>query len=342
MQSPEDGRKYDRPEFMDAMTTRRYVAFGLELRASFPLPGMASGEADELPSLQLELTTPDELRKAWSGSDGPPEWRGRLGDGLDLAIERGAAGDLLFSYGERAPSEGDRARFRLHPGMRRLDCAPTRPGLDWQRALITKVLSSISVMRGYEALHAAAVDSPDGVVAIMAPSGAGKSTLAIELLRRDWPLFADDQLTMDRTDGAVRAHPGTPHMNLAENLPAAIDPKTLGSTLGILARERWLAAHAITSHPRPVRMLCLLERGLGLPLEAHTLPANPLPLAPYMLGLSTDTGRQRDRFGLYADLMESTALVRLTAGLEHRPEQLADLLEQALASRPELIAGGTA
>jgi serine kinase of HPr protein (carbohydrate metabolism regulator) len=54
------------------------------------------------------------------------------------------------------------------------------------------------------------VDSAEGVVAIAGPSGSGKSTLAIELLRRGWPLFADDVLTLDHTEGAVRAHPGTP------------------------------------------------------------------------------------------------------------------------------------
>ena len=59
-----------------------------------------------------------------------------------------------------------------------------------------------------------------------------------------------------------------------------------------------------------------------------------------MLGLSTAAERQRSRFWLYADLMESAALVRLTAGYEHRPEQLADLLEQALARQPELLAEG--
>lgn len=319
--------------------TTCYVAFGLEFRSSFALPGMAPDDVavdgvDELPALELELAAPEELLRAWSGAKGRPEWRGRLGDGLDLAIERGANGDLLFSYGERAPSKDDRARFRLHPGMRRLDCAPTRSGLDWQRTLITKVLPTVSVMRGYEALHAAAVDSPQGVVAIMAPSGMGKSTLAIELLHRGWPLFADDVLILERARDAVRGHPGTPHMNLAERLPGAIDPQTLGETLGILAGERWLAAHTTTRRPRPVRMLCLLQRGPGLRLEASLLPRNPLPLTPYVLGLATDAERLRDRFELYGDLLESATLVRLTAGLEHRPAELADLLEQALVERP--------
>ncbi|HEY2537328.1 MAG TPA: hypothetical protein VGI24_10145 [Solirubrobacteraceae bacterium] len=307
----------------------------MELRASFPLPGMELEEARELPALELMLRLPRELDAVWSGLGGPPQWRGRLGDGLDLTIERGAAGSLMFVYGERA-------RFLLDPDKQRLDCAPNQPGLDWQRALIGKVLPAISVMRGYEALHAAAVDSPEGVVAIMAPSGAGKSTLAIELLGRNQPLFTDDVLTLERTGGGVLAHPGTPHMNIAEQHAGCGDPEALGSTLGVLTGERWLAAHKSAKHTRPVRLLCLLERGPGLPLATHVLVPNPLTLTPYMLGLSTDAKRARSRFHLFADLLGSATLVRLTAGPEHRPGQLADALEQALARDPELIGGAIA
>ena len=311
------------------------AAYGLRLCCSFPLPGMraATHAIDDLPPLTLALCDPAELERMWSGASGAPEWRGRQGDGRDLTIERGSAGDLLFAYGELA-------RFRLDPDMRRLDCAPSdASSLDWQRVLIGKVVPSISVMLGYEALHAAAVDSPDGVVAIMAPSGSGKSTLALELLRRGWPLFADDVLTLSEAGGAISAHPGTPHMNLDQSLPETIDPQTLGDTLGILAGERWLTVTSTTSETRPVRMLCLLERRLDLALEVHALPASPRLLAPYMLGLSSDPERQRSRFCLYADLMASATLVRLTAGLEHRPGQLADLVERSLAHQPELTAG---
>ena len=35
--------------------------------------------------------------------------------------------------------------------------------------------------------------------------------------------------------------------------------------------------------PRPVSILCLLDRGPGLSLEADILPSNPLLLAPYSL-----------------------------------------------------------
>ena len=110
-------------------------------------------------------------------SGGPPEWRGRQGDGRELMIERGLA----------ATCSSATAMWPAFVSTRSFDISPARlasPGLDWQRVLIGKVIPSISVMRGYEALHAAAVDSPDGVVAIMAPSGSGKSTLALELVRR--------------------------------------------------------------------------------------------------------------------------------------------------------------
>ncbi|HEY2283736.1 MAG TPA: hypothetical protein VGH60_09330 [Solirubrobacteraceae bacterium] len=312
--------------------TTCYAAFGLALQSSFQLSGMLPEQASELPSLELTLTTPGELEKSWRDHRASPEWRGRLGDGRELVIERGSGDDRLFSYRDPDVSGDDLASFHLHSSMRRLVCASRSQGLDWQQALIGKVLPAISVMRGYEALHAAAVVSPQGTIAIMAPSGSGKSTLALELLRRGWPLLADDVLALERIAGTVYAHPGSPHMNLSEPLPDALDPQELGTTLGMLGGERWLAARMIAKRARPMRMACLLERAPGLPLESRVLPASPLALAPYILGLSTDAERQRDRFCLYSDLMRSTTLLRLTAGSEHRPAQLADLLELEIAS----------
>ncbi len=310
-------------------------AYGMRLDSSFPIAGMpATGPQDTgLPVLTLGLADPAETAAHWKRSGGQEQWRGRLGDGLDLVIET-AGEQVLFSYGERAA-------YLLHEEMTHLDCAPVSEGLDWQRTLISKVIPAISVMRGYEALHAAAVESPQGVVAVMAPSGAGKSTLAAELMSRGWPLFADDVLVLADTNGSVLAHPGSAHMNVAEPLPAPLEHEVLGESIAILAGERWMSARSVSTGPRPVRTLCLLERADGLELTAEILPSGPLLLAPYMLGLSTDAGRQRSRFDVYADLMESCTLVRLTAAPEHRPPELVDLLERVLGATPHALAGET-
>jgi hypothetical protein len=304
---------------------RRYVAYGLQLRCTFALPGVKPRTAEGLPSLELELRRPAELTAAWSGSSGPPAWRGMLGDGCEMTIERGIAGDLLFTY-------DDRARFRIDASLQALDCAPTDERVNWQGVLVCKVLPKISVMCGYEALHAAAVDSPEGVVAFVGESGAGKSTLARELTRRGWPLFADDTLILGREVPHVRAYPGSAE----ESLPGALCSRRRGTTLANLWGERSPAAEISSRSPRPVRMLCLLERRPGIELDTEILPANPLLLAPHMLGFQGDEERQRDRFDLYADLIDSTTLVRLTGDLSDPPGELANTVQRALEYGPAL------
>lgn len=318
------------------MMASHYAAYGLALRSAFELPGMGATTTQGLPTLALELVTPAELTASWSTPDGPPLWRGRLGDGATLTIERGTDGDLLFTH-------GDLARHRLDPSGHVLECAPRRPGLDWQRVLLAKVLSSISVMRGYEALHASAVESPWGVLAIAAPSGMGKSTLALVLMQRGWPLVTDDVLALTTDAEGVHAYPGTPHMNVAPGSSDRIPLRDIGSSLAVLHSERWVAAHEVVSEPRPVHAVCLLERRRCMPLELRTLPANPLPLVPYMLGLPGDLERERHRFELYADLVASVTFMRLVGDLDVGAAQLADTIEASLSDHSSaLLVGGSA
>jgi hypothetical protein len=310
-----------------------YIAFGLALRPSFSLPGMALAEDGGLPRLSIELEAREELLAGWSGSLAPSPWRGRLGDGQELTIERGVRGDILFGY-------GDRASFRLDPGGARLACAPRDPAaLDWQRVLLSRVLPNVSLAHGREALHAGAVETPLGTVAIAAPSGTGKSTLAAELMRRGWPLVADDVLVLSRGPEGVEVHPSGPHMNIGDAVDSRA-PRELGETLGVLAGERWVAVDGTSREPRPLAAIFLLERGSGLTLEAEPLPASPLMLAPFMLGLPDERGRDADRFALYSDLIESTMLLRLTADIGDRPADLAETIELTLGlSRRPAICG---
>lgn len=299
-----------------------YIAYGLALSASFPLPGMTPRRLDRaLPSIELVLETPAELEAAWSGAVGQSPWRGQLGDGQVLRVEWGREGDLRFAY-------GDRAHFRLAPTRERLGCAPRDvAGFDWQRVLMNRILPNVSIAHGNEALHACALETELGVVAIAAPSGTGKSTLAAELMRRGRPLFADDVLVLSRAGGVVEAQAATPHMNISAD---AGDPSDLGETLADLAGESWLAVHGATSGSRRLAAVVILERGPGLAVATEPLHGTPLVLAPYMLGLPDDEGRDATRFALYADLAESARLIGLSGGPGDRPAALADALEGVL------------
>ncbi|HEY1450568.1 MAG TPA: hypothetical protein VGF47_06400 [Solirubrobacteraceae bacterium] len=292
----------------------------MDIRSAFELTGMTSSATGHAKlTLALALATPERLTQQWTTTGEPVAWRGQLGDGRELTIERGLHGELLFTY-ERT------ARYLLSGDEHTLICAPERSGHDWQRTLLGKVLPFVSIWRGHEALHASAVESPHGVVAVLAPSGMGKTTLALALIERGWPLFSDDVLVLANDGECVLAHPGTPHMNVE----ATDGPQSgrLGRTLDDFATERWIAAHTTATVPRPVALLCALERRPSFALAAETVRPSPLPLAPYVLGLPGDPQRERRRFVLYADLMDGSRLVRLTCGADDTPSDVAQLVER--------------
>jgi hypothetical protein len=304
-----------------------FPAFGLSIEVRFPLPIDSARTDAELPRVALEMEPSARLESKWSGSASPKAWRGRLGDDQVFAIERGREGDLLFRYGTRA-------RFHLDQRRRRLGCVPSDPAaVAWRRMLLTRVLPNVGIAHGYEALHASAVLTDRGVVAIAAPSGTGKSTLALELVRRGWPLFADDTLVLGRRGEAIEAHPAAPFVNLSA---AAGDVRSLGKDLGLVDGERWVAVANPADAAAEVAAIVLLERAPGELLGALPTSGSPLVLAPFMLGLPDDEGRDSARFALYADLIERAQLLRLTADAAHRPADLAEALERALDLSPPL------
>jgi hypothetical protein len=307
-----------------------YVGFGLHLRAGFRLPGACpagAGDRSDAP-LAVDLVSASELDRLWSGAASASHWRGRLRDGAELTITRGRGKDLLFAY-------GGRARFLLDPGAAGLSIAveeESDPG--WQRVLLSRVLPLVAIARGYEALHAAAVETPVGVVAIAGASGAGKSTLAAELLRRGHRLFGDDVLAIGSDGDRVLAYPGGAHLSLDPGREGDLDVEVLGELGGKL----WAVAAVSATAPAPVAAVALLERGGG-EVRAQEIPASPLALAPFMLGLPDDDARDAARFGVYADLVEGCKLLRLSGSAEAPAPDFAAALERAVEA-PAMVAAG--
>jgi hypothetical protein len=312
---------------------QNFSAFGLSIEARFALPIASAATDSGLPQVVVEIESPVQLEARWSGSASPKAWQGTLGDGQDFAIEWGRDGDLLFRYGRRA-------HFHLDAGRGRLGCAPSDPAaVAWRRVLLTRVLPNVGIAHGYEALHASGVMTDRGVVAIAAPSGTGKSTLALELIKRGWPLFADDTVMLGRSGEAIEAHPSAPFINL----PAvAGDLGWLGTCLERVDGERWVGVADPVATSSQVAAIVLLERGPGKRLGALLASESPLALAPFMLGLPDDEGRDSARFALYADLVEKAQLLRLTAEEAQRPADLAEALERSLGLVPRVPVGEAA
>ncbi|MCW2988719.1 MAG: HPr kinase [Solirubrobacterales bacterium] len=294
-------------------------AFGLDLRASFPLPGLPEIKTSGLPEVSLDVRSVPELRRIWSGPLTGGRWRGTLRDGAELSIEWGREGDLLFGY-------GDSAWYRLDPAGAELICASEEEdALGWQRVLLSRVLPIVALARGYEALHAAAVEVQGAVVALVGASGAGKSTLAAELMRRGHRLFTDDVLVFGRTGNEVLAHPAPPHISLEEG-----EGDGFGEPLGTVGGKTWVALREAASGPLPVSAVAVLERGREGSPRAEQLTSSPLPLAPFMLGLPDERDRDGERFNLYSDLIEGALLLRLAGSPQAPVEAFAGELERVV------------
>lgn len=176
--------------------------FGLSLSVEgAPPPGAWETRPLSEPSLQLRVVKPEAITSCWSGR-AATGWEAVI-DGAPFAVEQGLVGDYLFVHGERAVHHlsADGTLLRSAPSD------PTEPS--WWRLVLDSVLFTVALLKGRQALHAAAVVTPAGAVAITAPSGGGKSTLLAELLRRGLPLLADDivvlepHVLLDRRRGAV-------------------------------------------------------------------------------------------------------------------------------------------
>jgi hypothetical protein len=362
MKSPEQKRGATRQSGL--------TAFGLSLLFDVAPPGswvaQAAGEASlageagtrgeagaertgSLPSLEIRSSiSAQAIEDSWSGLQ-EIGWEGVI-DGAPFVVERGVAGDHRFVHGD-----GTRAVHHLSPDASVLQCAPADPAdPSWWRVVLDSVLFTVALLQGYEALHAGAVATPDGVIAITAASGGGKSTLLSELLGRGLALMADDVLVLEARDsahetrdvlearGSVLEGRGTNSSLSLSPLtypapPLMTVPKTRLSRLGednysdtpeiicSLDDEHWIA---VPVYPEPLRLksLVLLDRRPGLQLSLEKLEDPLAPLMGSLMNFPRTPERQRARFELASTLASNTTLWRLAADMDTPPDVLADVL----------------
>jgi hypothetical protein len=319
------------------------TAFGLGLLTDLTPPGAWETRSLAKPILRLQSVTPHTVAGSWSGLDGIG-WEGTI-DGAPFVVERGRAGDHRFVHGappdeSGAFSAGTRAVHHLSADASVLGCAPANAAEpSWWRLVLDSVLFTVALLQGYEALHAAALATPDdGAIAITAPMGGGKSTLLSELLRRGLTLMADDVLVLEPAGAGAPplAHPAPPLMTIpTARLPLLAEagfatgmgtveagrPKTILS----LEEECWIA---VPVHPEPVplRTLVVLDRRPGSQLSLTEIDEPLAPLMGSLMNFPRTPERQRARFELASVLAATTTLWRLTADPSTPPDVLADTL----------------
>ena len=322
------------------------AAFGLSLIADVTPPGAWQARPLREPSLQIRSVTAQAIADSWSGFE-EIGWEGVI-DGAPFVVERGVDGDHRFVHGAQpdqsgapfdrseTPSNATRAVHHLSPDASVLQCAPADPAeQSWWRVVLDSVLFTVALLQGYEALHAGALATPDGVIAITAASGGGKSTLLSELLGRGLALMADDVLVLDsRGTEPPLAHPAPPLMTVPTasipTLREAGPPETISS----LDEERWIAV-PVYPEPLPLKALVVLDRRPGSQRSGSqssgfaSIEKIEDPLAPLLgslMNFPRSPAREQTRFELASMLSCTTTLWRLTADLDTPPDVLADTL----------------
>jgi hypothetical protein len=245
----------------------------------------------------------------------------RTFDGCPYSMLEGPSGDLLLHY-------GDRALFHLSGDQRLLRCAVTAgPERSPERVLLDTVLWTASLLQGFEMIHASAVETASGVIALAGRSGAGKTTLASELIRRGGWLFADDIVALGARDGGVLAYPGPPLMNLPLDL--ALEGADVLARFG---DEQWVCLPSGDRRAQALAAVILIDRAPAAPAGCAAIQATGLTLLPFAVGFPHLDDRARPRFELLSGVAATARILHLTADPSLPAVALCDLVERAIGS----------
>jgi hypothetical protein len=298
-------------------------AYGLEVATDIVLPGSRPHPPGRAHVLTLRAAPPAELP---SLLDEPYYLRNlQAYDGAAFAMLQSTDGDVLFAYGRAA-------LIHLSADLSTLRYAVGAPeDRAWQRVLLDTVLWTVSLLRGLELLHASAVTTAHGLIALVARTGGGKSSLAAEFMSRGATLFADDIVALAESGGEVIAQPGPPLMNL----PRVLAPAQVGGrVVADFGDERWVALDDAGAPARasPLAAVVLLDRAPGETARCATVDATSLTLLPHAVSLPHLADRARRRFDIFGSVSASTPVLSLHADPAVPPSELADLVERRLAA----------
>jgi hypothetical protein len=194
-----------------------------------------------------------------------------------------------------------------------------------------KVLPMAVQAGGREILHASSIRSQAGITALCGVSQTGKSTIAFGLSRRGYPLWGDDALAFETSDG------GTWAISLPFEIRLRPAPaEFFGDEAVAASTTAGTAEHSPGMETVPLTSVCVLSRG-----DDSTVPVTVrrLPLAEAFSAILAhacwfrihDDQDKRRVIDHYLDLASRTPIfdVRFKSGLGNLPAVL-DAIEQVL------------
>ena len=290
----------------------RARAFGLEIDAAFPVPGLvASRGGTGGPSTRVDLVPEDGIDRNWPG-DGTTRV---LEEQFDDDPEPARTIDVHPQAGYRLYARGF-GLARITPDGGRVTCAP--PGeaaWDWQRFLVGRILPWAAVLRGYEAFHASAVAIGGRAVAFVGDTGAGKTSLALRLVASGAEFLTDDVLAVEAGAHGVLGHAGA---GIASVRPAERDamPAATWDSLGTVLGEsgKTYVALPVAGEPRPLAAIYFLRGDEGARIEPLPTPDPRLLLAStFVLGVQTPE-RLRNQLDVCAAIARDVPAFALRVG----------------------------
>ena len=227
---------------------RHYAAFGLLWRSSLALPfAHRSGQPKPADVTVRVGKTPAHLPSAASGT--PDCWEASPGTAL-LAVPD------VARYLVR------RREIVIEPGG--------GSGDDIVTFLVGPVAIALLQLRGVATLHAASIDIDGEAVVLLGTSGIGKSALARALVARGHGLLADNVTGLVPAGGRIAALPAYPRLRLWEDLVAETE-RQQPTREGL--KKYWRATPCITTEPRPVRAVILLQSHNQALVDVLRVPA---------------------------------------------------------------------
>jgi hypothetical protein len=307
----------------------RLRAFGLDLRADFPAPGLEGEPAGGSRQVRLELVPPDEIEAAWQDGEAEPiaEWRDEHGV-LDARLE----GHRTLGYRDYTRDYGS---YLIDPRGTRVACAPPAgEEWRWQRYLIAQPLPLAAVLHGLEGFHASAVAVEGACAGFVGASQAGKTSLAVNLvLRGAARLMTDDVLVVEPGSGRPVAHPG-PGVVSVRNAEA----EALGGALARLGRMLGEEADSVRvlveaeRHSLPLGALYLLDRGSAqeIAIERLERPDPRILLASSFNFFVRTAARLTRQLDACARLASAVSVFSLHVPASVGAAQLAEVVERHL------------